>query len=118
MYTWAMKPREKYLKIYKVVRCIPIGRVATSGQVATIAGYPGQARQVGYALNNLSDDNDVPWQRVINAQGRISPRANPIYEEIQQRILEAEGIEFDERGMVDLDIFQWIPGEDTRVEHF
>jgi methylated-DNA-protein-cysteine methyltransferase-like protein len=101
---------EKYEQIYAVVRRIPKGKVATYGQVATLAGYPGQARQVGYALNTLPDDLAIPWQRVINAKGQISPRANPIYEEIQQQILESESVCFDAHGRIDLVHYQWEPG--------
>ncbi len=86
-----------------------MGKVATYGQIATLAGYPGQARQVGYALNSLPDDLDIPWQRVINAKGQISPRGNPIFEEIQQQILESEGISFGPQNRVSLKKFQWEP---------
>ena len=104
-----MELSERYQQIYTVVSCIPMGKVATYGQIATLAGYPGQARQVGYALNSLPDDLDIPWQRVINAKGQISPRANPVFEEIQQQILESEGIFFGHQDRVDLNKFQWKP---------
>ena len=110
MYTKSVSRSEKYLQIYAVVSRIPFGKVATYGQVATQAGYPGQARQVGYALNSLPDDLEVPWQRVVNAKGQVSPRANPIYEEIQKQLLESEGIFFDPYGRIDLLNHQWIPG--------
>ena len=61
-----------YHRIYRVVRHIPRGRVATYGIVARLAGRPGAARTVGWALSALPEDNDVPWWRVINAAGRIS----------------------------------------------
>ena len=105
-----MNRSEKYQEIYAIVGCIPVGKVATYGQVATLAGYPGQARQVGYALNRLPDNLDVPWQRVINSKGKVSPRANPIFEKIQQQILETEGIRFDSQGRIDLETYQWNPG--------
>ena len=110
MYTCVMELSEKYERIYDVVKQIPIGRVSTYGQVATLAGYHGQARQVGYALNALPENLDIPWQRVINSKGQISKRANPIYEEIQRQILESEGIKFNINGRVDLAIYQWLPG--------
>jgi methylated-DNA-protein-cysteine methyltransferase-like protein len=100
---------EKYQRFYQMIEQIPEGKVATYGQIATLAGFPGQARQVGYALNALPDGLDIPWQRVINAKGKISPRANPIYEQIQQQILEDEGIRFDPKGRTDLKQYQWIP---------
>jgi len=58
-----------YHSIYKVVRHIPKGRIATYGLVARLAGRPGAARTVGWALSALPDDSDVPWWRVLNAAG-------------------------------------------------
>ena len=98
-----------YQRIYRAVRRIPRGRVATYGQVARVAGLPGQARLVGYALSALSDGR-VPWQRVINARGEISARAEAAFETAQRDLLEAEGVEFDERGRVSLRRFRWKTG--------
>ena len=100
---------DAYRHIYAVVRRIPRGRVATYGQVATLAGIPGHARQVGYALNVLPDGSGVPWQRVVNAQGGISARAEPGYIQVQRARLEAEGGEFDADGHLDLARFRWRP---------
>lgn len=96
-----------YARIYAVVRRIPAGRVATYGQVAGLAGLGGHARQVGYALNALPDGTDVPWQRVINAQGRISIRAEPGADARQRQLLEAEGIRFGDTGRVSLSTYRW-----------
>ena len=97
----------RWQRIYAVVRRIPSGRVATYGQVARAAGLPRQARQVGYALHALPDDHDVPWHRVINAQGRISMRrAGPDSEDQQRFLLEREGVEFSLHGTVDLAVYQ------------
>jgi len=63
-----------YHRIYRVVRHIPKGRVATYGIIARLAGRPGARARVGWALSALPEDNDVPWWRVINAAGRISFR--------------------------------------------
>ncbi len=98
-----------YRRIYAVVRRIPRGRVATYGQVASLAGLPGRARQVGYALHALPDGSDVPWQRVINHKGEVSARAEPFYEPVQRAALEAEGVAFDARGRIDLGRFRWEP---------
>lgn len=95
-----------YQDIYTVVSCIPEGKVATYGQVARLAGKPNGARQVGYALAALKDP-DVPWQRVVNARGEISPRAKSGYEEYQRILLEEEGIEFGLNGKIDLSQFLW-----------
>lgn len=91
--------------IYAVVRQIPFGKVASYGQVARIAGHGIQARQVGYALAALKSGTDVPWQRVINAQGRISLPG--VGGAIQQKLLLEEGIEFDENDRIDFERFGW-----------
>jgi len=95
-----------YARIYAAVRRIPRGRVATYGQIAALAGIPRHARQVGYALAALRDDA-VPWQRVINAKGEVSPRAEPGWEALQRKLLEREGVTFDAAGRVSLARFGW-----------
>lgn len=103
-------PHPTYARIYAVVDRIPEGRVATYGQVAALAGMPGQARLVGYALHSLPDAADLPWQRVINARGEVSRRSGPGWQEGYQRhLLEEEGVAFDSRGRVDLATFRWDP---------
>ncbi len=101
-------PGSRYERIYRVVRRIPRGRVATYGQVAELAGFPGQARSVGYALSAL-DERSVPWQRVVNAQGKISTRAEREAEELQRVLLEGEGVEFSSDGSISLPRFGWRP---------
>ena len=98
-----------YTRIYSVVRRIPRGRVATYGQVASLAGIAGHARQVGYALHALPDQTLVPWHRVVNATGRISPRATPGGELVQQLLLQREGVRLDGRGRVPLEQVRWQP---------
>ena len=98
---------ETYERIWKTVKRIPKGRVATYGQIATVAGLAGRARQVGYALHSLPENSSVPWHRVINSQGKISLGRAGGYDE-QRMLLEAEGVEFDgER--IRLERFQWKP---------
>lgn len=96
--------------VYRVVRRIPLGRVATYGQVAALAGMPGAARQIGWALSALDAEDDVPWHRVINARGEISPRAARESIDLQRALLESEGIELNLRGRVDLGRYAWDPG--------
>ncbi|MEM6794962.1 MAG: MGMT family protein [Acidobacteriota bacterium] len=100
-----------YARIYRVVRQIPPGQVATYGQVAALAGLPGHARQVGYALFG-SGLEDLPWQRVVNARGEISRRSEPGNEGLQRAMLESEGVCFDERGRIDLRRFRWDPDDE------
>ena len=99
-----------YHQIYQQVCQIPEGRVATYGQIARMINRPRGARQVGYALAALEQDSGVPWHRVINVQGKVSPRAVGGYEDYQRALLEAEGVVFDLHGRIDLSRFQWSPG--------
>lgn len=100
---------QKYERIYAAVKRIPRGRVATYGQIAEIAGLPRQARMVGYALNALPESRSLPWHRVINAKGEVSPRSEPGFERVQRALLEREGVEFDARDRVSFARFRWRP---------
>ncbi len=100
-----------YERVYAVVRRIPRGRVATYGQVAELAGLrgPGRARRIGYALHALPPGTTVPWHRVINARGEVSPRRRPGEDLAQRLLLQREGIRFDARGRVPLARVRWRP---------
>ncbi|HWW62330.1 MAG TPA: MGMT family protein [Thermoanaerobaculia bacterium] len=98
---------DRYALFWSWIRRIPRGRVATYGQIAALAGLEGHARQVGYALHNLPAGAEVPWHRVINAQGEISPRSAGDSHELQRLLLEAEGVELDVRGRIDLARYRW-----------
>lgn len=90
-----------YERIYDTVCQVPPGRVTTYGAIGSMVGCP--ARVVGYALHHLRHvSRDVPWQRVINARGGISTHGAE-----QRRLLEAEGVVFDDRGLVDLVRWGW-----------
>ena len=92
-------------KIYRIVKTIPEGTVATYGQIGAIAGTG--PRQVGQALKVLSPGSNCPWHRVINAQGRVSLRTTSGKAHlIQEELLEAEGIVFS-NGKVDLEVYRW-----------
>lgn len=103
-------PHSTRARIYAEVRKVPRGRVATYGQIASLAGLEGQARQVGYAMAAVPPSSTVPWHRVINAQGRVSMRREgPGGSIIQQQMLEREGVMFDDGGRVALARFGWKP---------
>ena len=94
-------------QIYLVVQRIPRGEVATYGQIARLLGQPRAARTVGWALHSLPEGKDVPWQRVINSRGMVSLGTDRHGATVQRALLEAEGVFFDERGRVDLDVYGW-----------
>jgi methylated-DNA-protein-cysteine methyltransferase-like protein len=102
----SLKDAPLFERIYAVVRQIPAGKVATYGQIARMVGGCS-AQMVGFAMAALKTDSDVPWQRVINRQGRISPRGGGIGSVRQRHMLEAEGIQFDEADRVDLEEVGW-----------
>ena len=103
-----------YDRIYALVREIPPGRVATYGQIAAIVGCT--ARVVGYAMAACPSDS-VPWQRVINSRGEISPRPGGGASR-QRALLDAEGVGFSAAGRVNLQMVRWPgPGWDWLERH-
>jgi methylated-DNA-protein-cysteine methyltransferase-like protein len=94
-------------RVYALVRQIPKGRVMTYGQIAGILGEGYTARTVGYVMHGAGDD--VPWQRVINSQGKCSTGRLTIPMNLQQEILESEGVKFNAAGKCDLNEYQWYP---------
>src|SRR5829696_8849652 len=103
-----------YHRIYRVVRQIPRGRVATYGQVAALAGLQAHARQVGDALHALPSGSTVPWHRVVNARGAVSLRSMPGAELVQQQLLAREGLRLDGNGRVPLSRVRWLPRTGAR----
>jgi len=108
-------PASGWRPVYRVVCRIPAGQVATYGQVAALSGMPGAARQVGWALSALREEDDVPWHRVVNARGEISPRGGRETVDLQRALLESEGIAFSTRGRIDLACHAWVPGRRRAV---
>ena len=109
-----MKPDEHYReRVYKIVRRIPRGRVMTYGQIAVILGEGYTPRTVGFVMHG-ADERKTPWQRVINSQGRCSTGRIVLPADKQQRMLEAEGVSFNERGRCELQEFLWIPLDEPK----
>lgn len=100
-----------YEQVYAVVRRIPRGQVTSYGRIAAMLGRPNAARAVGYALNALKDKRgsyaDVPWQRVVNSQGRISIVNRDNSPNRQAELLREEGVVVSEDLKIDLDVFLW-----------
>ncbi len=99
-------------RVLELVARIPPGRVVTYGQLALLAGKPGAARQAGFVLHSLAGHRTLPWQRVINAQGRVSTHKLG-FGDLQERLLEAEGVLFGASGRCDLKRLQWWPDEEA-----
>jgi methylated-DNA-protein-cysteine methyltransferase-like protein len=96
-------------RVFRIVRSIPRGRVMTYGQIAEILGEGYTPRTVGFVMHSSNDK--TPWHRVINAQGGCSTRGVVLPHDKQQRMLEAEGVSFNERGRCELQKYLWIPAE-------
>src|SRR5258706_16462759 len=103
---------ELYRSIYAVVRRIPTGHVATYGQVAELAGIPGGARVAGAAMKTCKPGDRLPWQRVIgkagNNRGRIAIH-DPVGAAVQRQLLDDEGVEISDTGLIALDRYGWLP---------
>jgi methylated-DNA-protein-cysteine methyltransferase-like protein len=95
--------------VYALVKRIPKGKVSTYGRIAVLLDKPRAARAVGYALNALKkqEETEVPWQRVINASGKISFKGDVFRANLQRKLLEKEGIQFHTDGQIDLHTFGW-----------
>jgi methylated-DNA-protein-cysteine methyltransferase related protein len=100
---------EAVAAICAVIRRIPKGWVATYGQVAAMAGLSRRARLVGYVLQHLDPATKIPWHRVVNGKGAVSysPSRNG-GDALQRRLLEKEGVEFDDRNRFNLERFRWL----------
>jgi methylated-DNA-protein-cysteine methyltransferase related protein len=94
-------------RVFQIVRMIPRGQVMTYGQIAEILGEGYTPRTVGFVMH--SSDDKTPWHRVINAQGGCSTRGLVLPHDKQQRMLEAEGVEFNKLGRCNLQTYLWIP---------
>ncbi len=102
------KQKEAFEKIWATIRRIPLGRVATYGQIASEAGFPKRPRLTAQALAQVPAGMELPWYRVINAQGRIAiPEGSRGYRE-QQRRLQHEGVKFEGK-RIDLAVYRWQP---------
>lgn len=95
-------------KVYEIVRAIPPCKVMTYGQIAEILGEGYTPRTVGFVMH-AADTQTVPWQRVINSQGACSTGKMTMPVNLQQKMLEDEGIEFNEKGRCDLKVYGWAP---------
>ena len=95
-------------RVYAIVRQMPLGRVMPYGQIAQILGQGYTPRTVGYVMHGADTDN-VPWQRVINSQGKCSTGKMTVPVNLQQTMLEQEGVVFDAKERCDLSKYLWLP---------
>lgn len=92
---------DRYQKVWAIIEGIPAGAVLNYGEVARLAGFPGRARMVGMALGRAPKARQLPWHRVVNAQGKISFPDDSRKYKTQRALLESEGVEFID-GAIDL----------------
>ena len=93
--------------IYEQVKRVPMGKVATYGQIASLAGNPRWSRVVGYALHVNPEPGVIPCHRVVMADGRPAPGFAFGGPDVQKAMLEAEGIRFTADGRVDMTTYRW-----------
>ncbi len=97
---------ELFQRVYEIVARIPRGKVVTYGQIAAALGDPRQARTVGWALRSTPEWLDIPWHRVVNSSGGISPRHSIGGLNTQRKLFEDEGVVFNEDGRLDLERYR------------
>lgn len=97
--------------VLQVIKSIPRGRVLSYGRVSALAGNPRGARQVSRILHTMSRKYDLPWQRVVNRQGKISLAPGQGYE-LQKALLESEGICFSQDHTIDFSRYLWCPSRE------
>jgi methylated-DNA-protein-cysteine methyltransferase-like protein len=96
-------PRSTFTEcVIEIIREIPEGKVATYGGIAAQAGNARAARQVVRVLHTCTNQENLPWWRVVNREGRIALKAGNGFEE-QEDLLLAEGVAFLKTGRVDLE---------------
>ncbi|MGD8604705.1 MAG: MGMT family protein [Anaerolineales bacterium] len=117
--------RERFnQQVFEIVAAIPTGRLMTYGRIAALIPPPPgidplaykriRARWAGYAMADCPDE--LPWHRVVNAKGQISPRHGH-GPHVQRQDLEEEGIQVSSKGRVDLKAFLWEPEARWLREH-
>ena len=103
--------QQRIERIWATVSDIPVGSVASYGQIAEITGIARGARQVGYALRKLPSDSAVPWHRVIQSSGRIAfEKGSRAYNRQSKRLI-MEGVVILE-GRIDMQKYRWQPDLD------
>src|SRR5262252_1419341 len=105
-------------RVYQLVLRIPAGRVMSYGQVARVLGAGYDARAIGNVMYATPQDGrNIPWHRVINSQGGCSTTGRTMPPDLQQRLLEAEGIAFNDKGRCAVEKYLWVPPEyETEAE--
>ena len=106
--TTVKKKNDFFDKVYKIVAKIPLGKVATYGDIAEACGIRSSARTVGWALNGAKDSG-LPCHRVVNRFGALTGRLHFGSDDIMEELLRSEGVKFDKDGCVILKDFLWSP---------
>jgi methylated-DNA-protein-cysteine methyltransferase related protein len=91
-------------KVISIIRNVPSGKVMTYGQVARQAGSPRGARQVARILHSMSAKHNLPWHRIVNAEGKIV-LTDEEGRFTQRALLVEEGVEVSPNGQVDLELY-------------
>ena len=104
----AVNDKKYRQRVYEIVNAIPVGKVMTYGQIAEILGEGYTPRTVGFVMH-AAETEKVSWQRVINSQGACSTGRMTVPVNLQQSILESEGVKFNEKGRCDLSVYRWSP---------
>lgn len=93
--------------VLQCILSIPKGKVMSYGQIAAVCGNPRGARQVARILHSMTASYDLPWYRVVNKEGKVSLKEEKQY--LQRGLLEDEGVHFNDKGCIDMDVYRFYP---------
>tara|TARA_B100000989_G_scaffold290218_1_gene263088 strand:+ start:6905 stop:7222 length:318 start_codon:yes stop_codon:yes gene_type:complete len=104
-----MSKNDFFLRVYDVVRTIPLGRVTTYGLIAKKLGAKFSARTVGWALNASHHDSSIPAHRVVNRNGLLTGKHHFKGYDLMRQLLESEGIKVKDDKVIDFEVKLWDP---------
>ncbi len=102
-----MKNNGFFEKVYRTVETIPVGKVATYGQIAKLCGNPRAAREVGWALHVNPNPIATPCHRVVNKSGKLAGAFAFGGKSVQHDLLASEGITFEDSDTVNMNLHRW-----------
>jgi methylated-DNA-protein-cysteine methyltransferase-like protein len=111
-----MSSNDFFLRVYKVVKQIPFGRVTSYGGIAKVLGTPGSSRTVGYAMNASHNDPEIPAHRVVNRNGLLTGKHHFPGTNLMQQLLENEGLIIEEDQIKNFKETYWDPLEEIGLQ--
>jgi len=101
--------------VIEVVKLIPKGKVTSYGMIANYLGAKKSSRLVGWALNKVSQNSEIPAHRVVNRNGLMTGKNNFPTKNYMKEELEKEGLNIKEDSIVDFNKYLWDPTKELTI---